>query len=81
MKNMIISSGLINLRKNWQGTYLSLLKIKKIEHPYFEPQVQDSETIKIESKKEEDEFFDLKQKFNAIGNAATEQKKQNDLIE
>ena len=51
------------------------LEHKKIEHPYAEPQVQDAETIEIETKKEDDEFFDLKQKFNAIDNAATEQKK------
>ena len=51
------------------------LEHKKIEHPYAEPQVQDAETIEIETKKEDDEFFDLEQKFNAIDNAATEQKK------
>ena len=55
------------------------LKHKKIEHPYVERQVQDAETIEIETKKEDDEFFDLEQKFNVIDNAATEQKKQNDL--
>ena len=52
---------------------------KKIAHPYVEPEVQDAETIEIETKKEDDEFFDLEQKFNEIDNAATEQKKQNDL--
>ena len=59
---------------------LKTLEHKKVEHPYVEPQVQDAETIKIETKKEEDEFFDLEQKFNATDNAATEQKRQNDLI-
>ena len=49
---------------------------RKIEHPYIEPQVQDAETKEIETKKEDDEFFDLEQKFNAINNAATEQKKK-----
>ena len=48
---------------------------RKIEHPYIEPQVQDAETKEKETKKEDDEFFDLEQKFNAINNAATEQKK------
>ena len=75
-KNVIFLSHLVNLRKNWQRTYLSLSNIKKIEHPYVEPQVQYAETIEIETKKEEDEFFDLVQKFNVIDNAATEQKKQ-----
>ena len=60
---------------------LKPLEHKKVEHPYVEPQVQDAETIKIETKKEEDEFFDLEQKFNATDNAATEQKRQNDLID
>ena len=54
-------------------------KDKKIEHPYIYSQVQDAETIEIETKKEDDEFFDLEQKSNAIDGAATEQKKQNDL--
>ena len=56
------------------------LKRKKIEHPYLEPQVQDAETIEIERKKEDNEFFDLEQKFNAIDNSATEQQQKNDLI-
>ena len=47
---------------------------KKLELPYVEPQVQDVETTEIESKDEDDEFFDLEQKFNAIDNAATEKK-------
>ena len=37
--------------------------------------------FRIKQKKEDDEFFDVEQKFNAIDNAATEQKKQNDLID
>ena len=57
------------------------LEHKKIEHCYVEPQVQDAETIEIETKKEDDEFFDLEQKFNVIDNAATEQKKQNDITD
>ena len=31
--------------------------------------------------KEDDEFFNLEQKFNVIDNAATEQKKKNELID
>ena len=52
------------------------IKHKKIEHPYVQPQVQDAETIAIETKKEKEdnEFFDLRQNFNAIDNAAAEQK-------
>ena len=52
------------------------LEHKKIEHCYVEPQVQDAETIEIETKKEDDEFFDLEQKNNAVDNAAAEQKKK-----
>ena len=47
------------------------LEHKKIEHHYVEPQFQDAETIEIETKKEDHEFFDLEQKFNVIDNAAT----------
>ena len=55
---------------------------KPREHPYVEPHVQDAETMKIETKKEGDEFFDLQQKLNVIENATTEQKrKQNNLID
>ena len=55
------------------------LEHKKIEHPYVEAQVQHAETIETETKKEENEFFDLEQKFDPIDNAVTEQEKQNDL--
>ena len=47
------------------------LEHEKIEHGYVEPQFQDAETIEIETKKEDHEFFDLEQKFNMIDNAAT----------
>ena len=49
------------------------LEHKKIEHPYVEPQVQDTETIEKETKKKDDDFTDLEQK-NAVDNAAAEQK-------
>ena len=34
----------------------------------------------METKKENDEFFDLEQKFSAVDNAAAEWRKQDDLI-
>ena len=46
--------------------YLSLSN-RKIEHPSVEPQVQDAETIEIETKKEDSEFFDLKTKIQCDG--------------
>ena len=57
------------------------LEHEKIEHPYIEPQVQDAETTEKETKKEDDEFFDLDQKQNEIDNAATELKKQDYFID
>ena len=36
-----------------------LLEHKNTEHPYVEPQVQDAETIRIKTKKENNELFDL----------------------
>ena len=62
-----------NLKKSQKRTYTKILN-KTIEHPYIEPQVQDAETIEKETKKEDDEFFDLDQKDNEIDVAATEQK-------
>ena len=52
-----------------------------MEHPYVKPQVQDAETIQIETKKKNEEFDDLFSKYREIDNAATEQKKQNDIID
>ena len=52
------------------------MNIKKIEHPYVAPQVQDTETIEKETKKEDDKFFDLDKKYNEIDDAVTEQKQQ-----
>ena len=57
------------------------LEHKKIEYTYIETQVQDAETIEIETKNKDDEFSELKQLFNDIGNAATEQKQQNEIID
>ena len=57
------------------------LEHKEIEYPYIEPQVQDVETIEKETKKEDDEFFDLDQKYSVTDNAGTEQKKQDYFID
>ena len=70
-----------NLKKNQKMTYTKTLNIKKIEHPYIEPQVQDAETIEKERKKEDDEFFDLDKKYNKIDNAATKKKKERPLYQ
>ena len=43
-----------------------------MEHPYVKPQVQDAETIQIETKKKNEEFDDLFSKYREIDNAATE---------
>ena len=50
-------------------TFQLTSNIKKIDHPYVEPQVQDTETIEVETKKEEEDFNDLKIKFGQIDNA------------
>ena len=52
------------------------LEHKKIEHPYVELQVQDAETIRIQTKKENKEFEDLFSKYKEIDNAAIEQRIQ-----
>ena len=39
------------------------------------------ETIEKETKKEDDEFFDLDQKYSETDNAGTEQKKQDYFID
>ena len=52
------------------------LKHKKIEHPYIERQVQDTE-IQVQN----DNFSDLEQLFSEVDdNAAAELKKQNDIF-
>ena len=43
-----------------------------MEHPYVKPQVQDAETIQIETKKKNEEFDYLFSKYREIDNAATE---------
>ena len=39
------------------------LEYKKIEYPYVEPQVEDAQTIELETQAENDEFSKLKQEL------------------
>ena len=55
--------------------------IKKIEHPYVEPKVEDAQTIELETQAENDEFVKLKQEFDKVNDAAKEQKSQTDAID
>ena len=61
--------------------YLKILNIKKVEHSYVEPQVQDAETIERETKKENDEFLDLYKNLNKVNGVTTQQKKDNEVID
>ena len=56
------------------------LEHKKIKHPYVEPQVKDAQTIETETQTTNCEFLKLKQEFDKVNNAATEQKLQTDAI-
>ena len=60
--------------------YLKTLNLKKVEHPYVVPQVQDAKTIERETKKENDELSDLYKKFNEVNDVATQQKKDKEII-
>ena len=51
------------------------LEHKKTEHPYIEPQIQDTVTIETEATNTKNEFFGLQQMLNEVNDAATEQKK------
>ena len=55
------------------------LEHKKVEHPYVELTIQDAETIEKETKKENDKFLDPYKKFNEVNDAATQQKKDNEV--
>ena len=50
------------------------LEHKKTQYPYVEPQVQDPQTIETETQAIDDEFTQLKQEFDKVNDAATEQK-------
>ena len=52
----------------------------KNKYPHVEPQVKDAQTIETETKDSNNEFFTLKQQFDKVNNASTEQKKQNETI-
>ena len=54
------------------------LKHKKTTHPYVKPQV--TQTTETEPQTIDNEFSKLKQKFDKVNNAVTEQKLQNATI-
>ena len=56
------------------------LEHKKTKHPYVELQVKDAQTIEAETQTTNSEFSKLKQEFDKVNNAATEQKSQTDTI-
>ena len=56
------------------------LEHKKIRHPYVEPQVKDAQTVEMETQTIDNEFCKLKQEFDKVNNAVTEQKLQDDTI-
>lgn len=57
------------------------LEHKKIEHPYVEPKATDAIKIEEESTYTNHDFNKLKLEFDKSTNAATEQKKQNEVID
>ena len=57
------------------------LEYKKIEYPYVEPQVEDAQTIELETQAENDEFLKFFKEFDKVNNAAKEQKSQTDTID
>ena len=57
------------------------LEHKKIEHPYLEPQVEDAQSIELETQGESDEFSKLKQEFVKVNSTAKKQKSQTDAID
>ena len=61
--------------------YLKILNIKKVEHSYVEPEVQDAETIERETNKENDAFLDLYKDLNKVNGMATQQIKDNEVID
>ena len=51
---------------------------KKVKHLYVEPQNKDAQTIETETQAVDNEFSKLKQEFDKVNNAVTEQKWQDD---
>ena len=56
------------------------LEHKKTRHPYDEPQVKDAQTIEMETQTIDNKFSKLKQEFDKVNNAVTEQKLQDYAI-
>ena len=52
------------------------LEHKKVKHLYVEPQNKDAQTIETETQAVDNEFSKLKQEFDKVDNAVTEQKLQ-----
>ena len=46
---------------------------KKATHPYLPPQAQSAETIEVEMQAIDNEFAQLKEQFDRVGNVAAEQ--------
>ena len=62
------------------NNFFKELEHKKTQYPYVEPQVQDPQTIETETQAVNDEFAQLKQEFDKVNDAATEQKIQTGAI-
>lgn len=54
---------------------------KKMAHPFVPPQVKTADKSEIETQARNDEFAKLKAEYNRINDAATEQKKQTEIID
>ena len=52
------------------------IELKKTTHPYVPLQVQTAPTIELETQVVDDEFANLKEQFDRVGNAAAKQKMQ-----
>ena len=54
---------------------------RKMTHPHVPPQVKTADEIEIETQATNDEFAKLKAEYDRINDAATEQKKQTEIID
>ena len=54
---------------------------KNMTHPHVPPQVKNADEIEIETQATNDEFAKLKAEYDRINDAATEQKKQTEIID
>ena len=57
------------------------IEYKKTTHPYVPPQVPTADEIETEEQATDNVFAKLKAEYDGINDAATEQKKQTDVIE